>query len=522
MAETLAQAPIFTGPEWTFEKVEQITDAMERIAEEELELDYYPFRLEIISSEQMMDSYTSAGMPINYHHWSFGKRFIAVNESYRRGLMGLAYEIVINSDPCLAYLMEENSMTLQALVIAHAAFGHNAFMKSNYLFKQWTQADAILDYLAFARKYITECEERYGVTEVEQVLDACHALQLHGVDRYNHPKELSIEEEEQRQRERSAQRERDVNVLWSTLPQDATGKTEEAGQASEGVIPCLCEGQENILYFIEKYSPNLPEWKREVVRIVRKIGQYFYPQRQTKVLNEGFACFTHYYIMNRLLEKGLITPGSMQEFLHSHTDVTRQPDFAEINPYALGMHMFTDIKRMCDNPTDEDRQWFPDIAGAPWLQTIKFAAESFKDESAILQFLSPNLMRHFRLFSLLDDDEQKELEVTAIHDDAGFRHVRKILSAQHDISNQVPNIEISAVDWHGDRNLTLRQHVTNRRYLHEEEATAVMRHVETLWGFPVTMEQECDGDSEVAFGVAQGELAFGAAGKPVAAFGSMK
>ena len=224
-------------------------------------------------------------------------------------------------------------------------------------------------------------------------------------------------------------------------------------------------------------------------------------------------------IAEALLEKGLITPGSMQEFLHSHTDVTRQPDFGEINPYALGMHMFTDIKRICDDPTDEDRQWFPDIAGAPWLETIKFAAESFKDESAILQFLSPNLIRHFRFFSLLDDDEQKEREVTAIHDDAGFRHVRKILSAQHDVSNQVPNIEISAVDWHGDRTLTLRQHVTNRRYLHEEEATAVMRHMETLWGFPVTMERECDGDSEVAFGVAQGELAFGAASKPVAAFG---
>ena len=191
----MRDSPIFSGSEWTFEKIEQVTDAIEEIAQEELKLDTYPYQLEIISSEQMMDAYTSAGMPINYHHWSFGKQFIGLQEQYKRGRMGLAYEIVINSDPCIAYLMEENTMTMQALVIAHAAFGHNAFMKNNYLFKQWTHADAIIDYLAFARKYITGCEERYGVEAVEEVLDACHALQLHGIDRYTHPAELSIEEE---------------------------------------------------------------------------------------------------------------------------------------------------------------------------------------------------------------------------------------------------------------------------------------------------------------------------------------
>ena len=177
MTTTICDRPIFTDAEWTFETIECITEAIEQIAQEELQLDYYPFRLEIISSEQMMDAYTSAGMPINYHHWSFGKHFIGLQEHYKRGRMGLAYEIVINSNPCIAYLVEENTMTMQALVIAHAAFGHNAFMKNNYLFKQWTHADAIIDYLAFARKYIAECEERYGIEEVEDVLDACHALQ---------------------------------------------------------------------------------------------------------------------------------------------------------------------------------------------------------------------------------------------------------------------------------------------------------------------------------------------------------
>ncbi len=92
-----------------------------------------------------------------------------VEKSYKRGQMGLAYELVINSDPCISYLMEENTMAMQALVIAHACYGHNSFFKNNYLFKMWTSADAIIDYLVFARKYISDCEERHGIDEVESV-----------------------------------------------------------------------------------------------------------------------------------------------------------------------------------------------------------------------------------------------------------------------------------------------------------------------------------------------------------------
>jgi len=121
MVSAQQHQPVFTDSEWTFAKIERITEEIERIAQEELQLDYYPFQLEVISSEQMMDAYTSLGMPINYHHWSFGQQFIVLQEHYKRGRMGLAYEIVINSNPCIAYLMEENTMTMQTLVIAHAA-----------------------------------------------------------------------------------------------------------------------------------------------------------------------------------------------------------------------------------------------------------------------------------------------------------------------------------------------------------------------------------------------------------------
>lgn len=185
--------PISTGAEWTFELIEEYHAEIEAIAEE-YGLDTYPNQIELITAEQMLDAYASVGMPIGYSHWSFGKHFIKNEQQYRRGHMGLAYEIVINSNPCIAYLMEENTMMMQALVIAHASFGHNSFFKGNYLFRAWTDAEAIIDYLVFAKRFISECEERYGIDEVENLLDSCHALQNHGVDRYKRPYPVSMRE----------------------------------------------------------------------------------------------------------------------------------------------------------------------------------------------------------------------------------------------------------------------------------------------------------------------------------------
>ncbi len=175
--------PLFENAEWDFDTLKTAYDAIAKIATRELKLDVYPNQIEIITAEQMLDAYTSTGMPLMYRHWSFGKQFAQESMSYKRGMRSLAYELVINSNPCISYVMEENSATMQTLVMAHAAFGHNHFFKNNYLFKQWTNADAILDYLAFAKDYVKDCEERYGLEAVETIMDAAHALMRQGVSR---------------------------------------------------------------------------------------------------------------------------------------------------------------------------------------------------------------------------------------------------------------------------------------------------------------------------------------------------
>ena len=484
------RAPIAESSEWTFETLELFERQIARVAER-YRLSTYPNQIEIITAEQMMDRYSSVGMPLGYHHWSLGKQFLSTEQRYRRGHMGLAYELVINSNPCIAYLMEENTLAMQALVIAHACFGHNSFFKGNYLFKTWTDASAIVNYLLFARNYVAECEERYGLDATESLLDSCHALMNYGVDRFRRPRPISGEVEKLRQIEREAFLQQHVNDLWRTVPKKEEPKGKEWPRFPK-------EPQENLLYFIEKNAPLLEPWEREIVRIVRKIAQYFYPQRQTKVMNEGWATFWHYTLLNTLYDEGLVTDGFMFEILQSHTNVTYQPEFDSpyfngINPYTLGYSIFSDIRRICESPTDEDRAFFPELVGKDWLDATHHAMENFKDESFILQFLSPTIIRNLKLFSIMDDDREKEIQVTAIHDDQGYRRIREQLADQHNLSKQEPNIQIYEVDLRGNRSMTLRHIQRDRVPLHKDDATKVMKHLHTLWRFDVLLESTQDG-----------------------------
>src|SRR5687768_1582122 len=239
--------------------------------------------------------------------------------------------------------------------------------------------------MVLARQYVRDCEEKHGVAAVEDVLDACHALMDFGINRYRHPKPLSPADELRRHRERQEYSWQQYDEIWRTLPSNQMSDTTTRRQVRFPEEP-----QENLLYFVEKHSPKMKGWERELVRIVRKVAQYFYPQGLTKVMNEGWATFWHYTLLNRLYDKKLVDDGFMLEVLTSHTNVLTQRGYDQrgyggLNPYALGYAMFTDIRRICENPTDEDRHWFPDIAGGDWLKVLDFAMRNYKDESFIAQ-----------------------------------------------------------------------------------------------------------------------------------------
>jgi spore cortex formation protein SpoVR/YcgB (stage V sporulation) len=495
MSAVVASKLLFEGADWDFELIKRVHEACGEIGIKEMGLDPYPNQIEVITTEQMLDAYASTGMPLFYRHWSFGKHFARNEALYRKGYQGLAYEIVINSNPCIVYIMEENSATMQTLVLAHAGYGHSHFFKNNYVFKQWTDADGILDYLEFARGFIAKCEERHGQEEVERLLDAAHALQSHGIHRFPRKRLPDLRSEERREEERRRHGEQLFNDLWRTVP---AGKRKVSKDDDVRRKALLGIPEENLLYFLEKTAPRLKGWQRELLRIVRLINQYFYPQRQTKLMNEGCATFTHHRIMNRLHEKGQINDGAFLEFLHSHTSVVLQPGFDDrrfsgINPYALGFAMCCDIERICTAPTDEDREWMPDIAGNrdPY-GTLREIWANYRDESFISQYLSPRMIREFGLFRVVDDEEEEALNVAAIHDERGYRKIRRALSKHYDIAYRDADIQIVDVDLAGDRKLILQHRVMDGIVLEETDSERVLQHVADLWGYDVKLIEQDD------------------------------
>lgn len=477
---------LYEGCEWDFDMLEKTWAAIDEIGSKQLGFDYYPAQIEIISAEQMLDNYSSHAMPQMYQHWSFGKSFIQNEKEYKAGKSGLAYEVVINTNPSIAYLMETNTATMQALVLAHASVGHSCFFKNNYLFREWSDADSILDYLKFARSYISECEKKYGYEEVEDLLDACHSLQLHGVDKYKKPR-VRKGDKEKRVQSRRQHEEEAFNDLWRTVP-----KYEEADVSLDAIGDDTLP-EENILYYIEKHSPVLAPWQREIVRIVRKVAQYFYPQRQTSLLNEGFACISHHTIMNMLFDQKRITAGSVIEAMKSHSGVVYQPDwdskqYSGINVYALGYAMLSDVKRLCSAPDKEDLHYFPQLCNTDWRETIMHIVRNYRDESFVLQFLSPKVARQFKLFSIQTDEEKNYYSVENTCEEDSLMQIRSILSAQYDLSKRVPHIEIVHVDWAGDRTIFLHHYSANDVVMEHDSLRRTAEYLHILWGHPVSIE----------------------------------
>ncbi|MBC8427369.1 MAG: SpoVR family protein [Proteobacteria bacterium] len=855
-----------------------------------------------------------------------------------------------NSNPCISYLMENNNLVTQALVIAHAAMGHNAFFKGNFLFKEWTHADAIVDYCLFARDFIADCEKKYGYSEVEKILDAAHSLEHHGVDKYKRPPQLSIKKEKELQQKRIEEDQKFSYEFWNTLPSN-----DKIDINYEEKVKFPKEPQENLLYFIEKHSPILKPWQREIIRIVRKLAQYFYPQGQclvgstyistkkglqkieeliqnsgyfekeedvlsidnkfeetshfykkktkktikiktrmgkeiegtpehpiqiinkdlkfemkklediskedrivikvgydnvfsntpfqikfnypvkntsvtcnicnkqykslsthiplhnisveeyklkysneiatdsviynrsknfnipiemnqdlarlfgyyiseghweddgfhisnsdqdvlediisiynnldivfrknirtdgaetisvsnrkffdfleycgldksksyfkqiptsilqsnksvvcsflstlfegdgmntsigvisyssrseelvkqihllllhlgihskirqyehktevphktnyvltvskyhydkfmniigfitdrknadnriskdlyvlgfsgipyikeiihnlrsdsknkipvtrrsefgwedvdnqielfeniksldlrlyyrlkevinkenyydeivdisiceeekyvydftipsnhlfisdgfvshnTRVSNEGFATFIHYEIIYKMFNLGYLTDGFMQNFLELHTNVVWQPDKSYLNPYYLGFNIYQDIKRICLNPTEEDKEWFPHLIGKDWKKEIIFAMQNFKDESFIMQYLSPTVIRKMRLFNVLDDSQLSDYHITYISNEDGYKGIRRILSQEYNRAYQIPDVQVTKANINGDRKLTLTYYPVNNIPLDNDDLEAVEEHLDFLWGF---------------------------------------
>jgi len=482
--------PISTKSSWTPDVIKAYYEEIQRIGFEKFGLDIYPNQIELVTSEQMLDAYAFHGLPVMYPHWSFGRDYIFNSNAYKKGRQGLAYEMIINSNPAIAYLMEENTTMMQIAVMAHACLGHNHFFKNNLLMRTWTNADSIQEYVKFAKAFVEECEEKHGMKAVENILTAAHSVKFQGIDRYKRPPKLSPAKEKEKQLERMKNQQKQVNEMWRTLPPDRGGWYDAE---EDKAIRIVKEPQENLLYFIEKNAPNLAPWERELIRIVRKLAQYLYPNICTKTMNEGFATFIHYGIVQELYSEGLIDEGFMMEFLRDHSHIIYQPGVHDknydgsLNPYYIGYNIFREIKRVCENPTQEDKDWFGDIAGSDWKTETLNAVRQFKDSSFIYQYLSPNLIRRLRLIEIQDVQDVDHYYVAEIHNEDGYKNIRKTMSQQYEMDHIIPSIVVADADLKGNRTLFLKSNMRHERSLDHAATISVLSSIEYLWGYKVVL-----------------------------------
>jgi len=487
---------ILKDSSWNFDQLVAILREIEIIGKEEMGLNPYPAQIEIVSAEQMAERSSTHGFANLYKHWSFGKHFLQQHKSYLSGRGGLAYETIIATNPSLAYCMEDNSSTVQALVIAHACYGHGHVFRNNIYYGSGIDAAEIVTYLEFAKNYIAKCEETYGVGQVELVLDAAHALQyVSAAPLEKRPR--SLKEEQERFVERQKAADANYHEIWKSVPYSGKGKPADAmPERQDWPVP-----ESNILYFLEKNSAVLLPWEKEILRIVRVLGQFWYPSMQISVVHESAAVYTHMYIMRRLHEKGFITDGAMLELADINAGVVYQSDYEKWrgwNIYTLGISISNDMVRICENPTEEDRRWFPDFAGNnDVFGTLRRAWTEYRDESFIRQFLSPQVMRDLKMFRLEDDFSEDYYLVDAIHNDEGYRQIRSALADSYLPSRFAPDIRVTGVD--DDFTLRLIHYTEPGQPLENKTKRHVMAMMVDLWGYSVRIEERTtDGKHTVA------------------------
>lgn len=475
MTENAGKAPL------TLSEMEEWDTRIREIVER-FGLNCYPQEFEICNHFEMLGYMAYSGMPSRYPHWSFGKSYEREKTLYDYGVGGLPYEMVINSNPCLAYLMRDNTDLLQILTIAHV-YGHNDFFANNFTFTSNIDAKYTLEMFKNQadriRSYIED--PSIGLERVETLLDAAHALS------FQRSRDLAINK-------------LDYGEVRQRKWEDAQPKEDEYQEihpAQEYHEPDLQrmppEPEQNILEFIARYNPRLADWQRDVLHIVDQEARYFIPQIETKIMNEGWASYWHHKILCEL-----DLPQSLHiEFMVRHNQVLR-PTPGGVNPYHLGFLLWHDIERRW-NEGDTGREFTSDVPREdvsaldenerPGRKKIFEVRRSDRDRSFLRRFLTEDMMRSLDLFQ--HEKRGKERVITKVSDEENWTQIRETFIKGVG-TGSFPVLYIDDADYGAKRGLYIR-HEHDGRDLQLEYAEHSLRHLSTLWGNDVLLETNVNG-----------------------------
>jgi stage V sporulation protein R len=458
-------------------------------------LDFYDTIFEVLDYDELSEIAAMGGFPTRYPHWRFGMEYEQLSKGYRYGLQKI-YEMVINNDPCYAYLLRCNQLVDQKLVMAHV-YGHNDFFKNNICFSLTNRK--MMDEMANHGNRIRRFMERFGEDVVEDFIDSCLSLEnlidIHspfikrrdGSSRYDfHPDEPEPEDA-------SGGKFRSKGYMDGFInpPEVLRKEARDRQEADAKRVRQFPEQPErDVLLFLLEHAPLKP-WQHDVLAIVRDEAYYFAPQAQTKIMNEGWASYWHSTIMTTKM----LGPSEVVDYADHHSGtMATQP--GRLNPYKLGIELLRDIEERWDRgqfgPEWDDCDDYR--ARQDWdRQTGLGRAKIFEvrrvhsDVTFIDTFLTPDFCRRHRMFSYKHNDANDLYEIESRE----FRKIKeRVLFGLTNFGQ--PIIRVTDGNHKNRGELYLKQeHFGIDLKLGLAQDT--LRHLHKVWTRPVHLETVVDG-----------------------------
>jgi stage V sporulation protein R len=458
------------------EYVAQLGDAIEKIWEiaRRMNLDPFPVNFELVPATIMYE-FGSYGLPGRFSHWSRGKAYYRMKTDYDYGLSKI-YELVVNTNPSYAFLMEQNDLLQNKVVVAHV-LGHTDMFKNNVYFKR--TPPNMIDKVSVNADRIRKYEYEHGTVQVEHFLDAVLAIEEH-IDPNFRIRQLNAEEAEERQRSGNIPHASEYDDLWGIDQRAADRKREEEDARFRSKTRRFPAQQEkDILLFLAEHAPDLEPWQRDILLIVREEMQYFVPQMQTKVLNEGWASYWHAHIMRELD----LTDAEYAAFAQMHAGVLA-PNRMRINPYHVGYHILEDIERRWDNPTEEEQAKLGRVSGQGRAKIFE-VRETESDVSLLRNYLTKELVEELDLYLYRKEGDQWVIV------EKNWEKVRDgIVGSMTNFG--YPYLTVVDADFNRNTELLIRHHVEGERELDIPYAEKTLEYVYRIWSRPVHLETLAD------------------------------
>ncbi len=472
-------------------ELHRMQDEIEEIARR-YGLDFFKTIFEVLSYEEISEVAAYGGFPNRYPHWRFGMEYEELSKGYAYGLQKI-YEMVINNDPCYAYLLECNAMIDQKLVMAHV-YGHCDFFKNNIYFSHTNRK--MMDVMANHGNRVRAYMDKYGVNDVETFIDACLSIEdlidIHspGIKRRDDkPRQVNMEENEELEPAGKFKSKDYMDEFMNprlALAQDLKRRQEEQKQAKHKFPE---SPERDIMWFLLEFAP-LDNWQRDVLSIVRDEAYYFAPQAQTKIMNEGWASYWHSKIMTT---HGLTSAEVVDYADHHSGTVATHP--GRLNPYKLGIELFRDIEeRWNTGRFGREYDECDDMqVKAKWDKNLGLGREKifqvrkvYNDVTFIDEFLTPEFCKQQKMFSFAYNDDTEQYEIESRE----FKKMKeRLLFSLTNFGRPIIVVQDGNYENRGELYL-MHQHCGVDLKLDYAEDT--MRNVHKLWTRPVHLETTFD------------------------------